>query len=138
MTGEVYAALKGHTILGRLMRDDGGSERGFLAGVEAARKAGPAGNLLHHFFSVRTLGLFDLLPPDELPEYLSGLLIGAEILAAGRPGQSVTILASEELGRRYGKAADALGLAWTAGPADSVVRGLAAVARAAGLIGEAS
>jgi 2-keto-3-deoxy-galactonokinase len=62
------------------------------------------------------LGLFHLLPGEELPDYLSGLLIGAEILAAARPGQTITIFGSNELTDRYGRAADALGLAWNPRP----------------------
>ncbi|MCL4766735.1 MAG: 2-dehydro-3-deoxygalactonokinase [Hyphomicrobiaceae bacterium] len=137
MTGEVYGALRGHTILGRLMRDGAPAGGGFLQGVEAARRGGPAGRLLHQLFSVRTLGLFELLPADELPEYLSGLLIGAEIAASARAGETITIFGSDELTMRYGKAAEALGVAWNRGPSDSVVAGHLLIARAAGLLGAA-
>lgn len=142
MTGEVYAALKGHTILGRLMEDGVRSfshpgSRGFLQGVEAARRGGPAGSLLHRLFSVRTLGLFELLPAAELSDYLSGLLIAAEVLAAARTGDIITIFGSEELMARYGSAAEALGFAWNRGPSDSVVAGHLTIARAAGLLGAA-
>lgn len=136
MTGEVYGALKNHTILGRLMKDGQPKGEGFLKGVEAARRQGAAsaGALLHQLFSVRTLGLFHLLPGEELPDYLSGLLIGAEILAAARPGQTITIFGSNELTDRYGKAANALGLVWNRGPERSVVTGHVRIAQAAGLL----
>jgi 2-dehydro-3-deoxygalactonokinase len=135
MTGEVYGALRNHTILGRLMKAGQAKGDGFLKGVEAARRQGTsAGSLLHQLFSVRTLGLFDLLPGEELSDYLSGLLIGAEILAAAQPGQAITIFGSDELTDRYGKAADALGLIWNRGPERSVVAGHLQIARAAGLL----
>lgn len=137
MTGEVYAALKDHTILGRLMEGQATGDEGFLQGVETARHSGTAGTLLHRLFSARTLGLHDRLPPVELSAYLSGLLIGAEIAAAAPPGMEFTILGSEALASRYAKAAEALGRSWRRGPADSVVPGLLAIARAAGLIGGA-
>ena len=135
MTGEVYGALKNHTILGRLMKTGRAEGHGFLRGVEAARQDGTAGHLLHQLFSVRTLGLFELLAPDELPEYLSGLLIGSEIKAAAEAGQSITIFGNDALTERYGKAADALGLTWNRGPEHSVVAGQLLLARAAGLLG---
>lgn len=139
MTGEVYGALRSHTILGRLMKSGQSKGEGFLKGVEAARRQGAsAGALLHQLFSVRTLGLFDLLQGEELPDYLSGLLIGAEILAAAQPGQTITIFGSDELTDRYGKAADALGLAWNRGPERSVVAGHVQIARAAGLLESAA
>jgi 2-dehydro-3-deoxygalactonokinase len=136
MTGEVFAALKEHTILGRLMTTAGESARGFLRGVETARAApGPPGLLLHRLFATRTLGLFDRLGPDELADYLSGLLIGADLAAAAPRGRSITIIGGSELVRRYGEAADILGLPWQRGPQDSVVAGQVEIARAAGLLG---
>ena len=38
--------------------------------------------MLHQLFSVRTLGLFNELPPEKLASYLSGLLIGIEVAGA--------------------------------------------------------
>ncbi len=115
MTGEAFAALKQHTILGRLMAEGDASVRGFASGVEHAREnTGPAGSLLHSLFSVRTLGLFEMLSGQELSDYLSGLLIGSEIRAAAVPGQIATILGSEEL--------------------DCLAAGQVLIARAAGLI----
>lgn len=137
MTGEIYSALRGHTILGRLMKDGVSSDVGFLRGVETARRSKPAGDLLHRLFSVRTLGLFDLVAAEDLPEYLSGLLIGAEIAAAAQAGQAITILAAADLTSRYGKAAEALGLAWNPGPEYPVVAGHLQLARAARLLEQA-
>lgn len=79
MTGEAFAALRGHTILGRMMRDGPVDGAPFDAGV--ARSAEPGG-LLHHLFGVRALSLADRLPESEAPAYLSGVLIGHEVRAA--------------------------------------------------------
>ena len=54
MTGEAFAALSAHTILGRLMQGDEEDEAAFDRGV--ARAADPGG-LLHHLFGARTLVL---------------------------------------------------------------------------------
>ncbi|WP_036165653.1 2-dehydro-3-deoxygalactonokinase [Massilia sp. 9096] len=82
MTGELFALLRAHSVLGRLMQgEDAPLEQGFDAGVRAA--AGSAG-LTHQLFAVRTLGLTGELAPAALSGYLSGLLIGSEIDAALR------------------------------------------------------
>jgi len=139
MTGEVFAALRGHTILGRLMpegeRGDGaGLRRGVLEGAALPS----AGSLLARLFSVRTLGLFDELPGRELSDYLSGLLIGAELAEATRHGAGRFIaVKSQGLERQYDAAADILGLDCVPAPADCVVLGHLAIARAAGLVVDA-
>lgn len=79
MTGELYALLRQHSVLARLMPADGvspSSPEAFLKGVQAARVDRGLG---HQLFAVRTLGLFKQLAPEQLPDYLSGLLIGHEI-----------------------------------------------------------
>jgi 2-dehydro-3-deoxygalactonokinase len=82
MTGELFALLREHSVLGRLMKgEDAPLEQGFDAGVRAA--AGSAG-LTHQLFAVRTLGLKGEMAPEALSGYLSGLLIGSEIDAALR------------------------------------------------------
>ncbi|RZL86834.1 MAG: 2-keto-3-deoxy-galactonokinase, partial [Variovorax sp.] len=55
------------------------SPEAFLKGVDAARDGG---GLSHQLFAVRTLGLFKQLTAEQLPDYLSGLLIGHEITHA--------------------------------------------------------
>ncbi len=80
MTGEVYAALTAHTILGRTMKRPAQPDTpAFLRGVTVAREHGSAG-LLATAFSTRTLGLTGQLSADEQPDYLSGVVIGHELL----------------------------------------------------------
>ena len=82
MTGELFALLKDHSILGRLMTasDDGRDQSAFEQGLDAATTL--PGGLLQHLFSARTLGLFDRLPENAIASYLSGLLIGHELADA--------------------------------------------------------
>jgi 2-dehydro-3-deoxygalactonokinase len=134
MTGEVFAALRGHTILGRLMSSEAGTGRGFAEGVAAARTPGGPGQLLHLVFHARTLALFDRLPQREVADFLSGLLIGVEIIEAAGTGGGFAIVAGDALAERYAAAAARLGLAATRPPADCAPAGAAAIARAAGLI----
>lgn len=82
MTGELFAVLRAHSVLGRLMpAEDGRDSAAFASGVDAARASGERG-LGHQLFSVRTLGLAGTIPASGLADYLSGLLIGHELRAA--------------------------------------------------------
>jgi 2-dehydro-3-deoxygalactonokinase len=87
MTGELYALLRRHSVLARLMPAAIGDGlfrlEPFLAGVRAAG-APRAGALGHLLFSVRTLGLGGQLASEDAPDYLSGLLIGSEVAAGLR------------------------------------------------------
>lgn len=82
MTGELFAVLKQHSVLGRLMPTGQGEadDASFITGLDAARKMMGQG-LSHQLFSVRTLGLMGDMPPGGLADYLSGLLIANELLA---------------------------------------------------------
>jgi 2-dehydro-3-deoxygalactonokinase len=132
MTGEVYAALTGHTILGRLMQldappDDAAFARGVAYGLEA-----PAA-LLSRIFSARTLGLFEQLAAAALPSYLSGLLIGSEIgsaLAMRQRPKRITLLASPALASRYAAALRLAGVTCDVGSPLCAALGLARIMRA--------
>lgn len=137
MTGEVFAALRDHTILGRLMTHPTSfHEAAFLAGVHAGGAPGGPGALLNRIFSARTLGLFDHLPGDSLADYLSGVLIGAEVAdnTTDTIGP-VHLIGSVALTARYATACPLLGVS-VAPPVDNAAaRGTYLVARAANLIG---
>ncbi|MEX0280910.1 MAG: 2-dehydro-3-deoxygalactonokinase [Arenibacterium sp.] len=136
MTGEIFAALKEHTILGTLMQDDAFNEDAFEMGVKAGLEG--ASNLLHNLFHVRTLPLMGKIPNDATSDYMSGLLIGAEIAAAmaeaGDMG-SVTIVGRNDLSNRYEIALRIAGVESRIAPDDIVARGHFLIARAAGLVG---
>jgi 2-dehydro-3-deoxygalactonokinase len=123
MTGEIFAALKGHTILGALMASGGESREGFAEGVRAASRLDGPGDLLHAVFMTRTLGLFGQMKPEQLPDYLSGLLIGAELLSGGRNASGAVVIGSPELTARYCRAGELLGLTLEPAPADCALRG---------------
>lgn len=137
MTGEAYALFTQHGILGRLMRfgeppDAAAFERGVRHGL-----AEP-GTLLHTLFAVRTAGLFERLPPEALPDFLSGLLIGAEIAGAThqRPVKRVTLLAEPALAERYTRALALAGIAARPAPDEATARGQWRLALAAGIVEE--
>jgi 2-dehydro-3-deoxygalactonokinase len=135
MTGEVFGALKEHTILGRLMREGPTDPDGFARGCRAGATLGSAGALLNSLFATRTYGLMNQLPDTALSDYLSGLLVGAEIAEATKQVESsVTIIASPALAERYRDALRLLGRESTLAPADCVAAGHWRIAQAAGLV----
>ncbi|MEZ5935744.1 MAG: 2-dehydro-3-deoxygalactonokinase, partial [Alphaproteobacteria bacterium] len=138
MTGELFAVLKDHSILGRLMTPEGGEEHAaFKQGLDAHRSL--PGDLLQQLFSARTLGLFERLPGNALATYLSGLLIGHEIAEAlgnleAAPGQApILVIGSSGLAERYRAALAHAGLETTAPDDDAAAHGHVALARVSGL-----
>jgi 2-dehydro-3-deoxygalactonokinase len=107
MTGEMFAVMKAHSILGRMMRDGPVDEAAFGDGV---KRSGQAGGLLHHLFGTRSRALFGELPDAASASYLSGLLIGHEIRAAGVRTGRVQLLGNAQLAATYAKALAALGM----------------------------
>ncbi|WP_374333910.1 2-dehydro-3-deoxygalactonokinase, partial [Aestuariivirga sp.] len=135
VTGEVFAALKDHTILGRLMKPGPDDEEAFAMGVRAALED-PAG-FLHRIFSARSLGLFGELAPEAISSYLSGQVIGTEVAHAIRDNPreaEYAVLASPGIGGRYVKAIEIAGLKVRYGDPQAIVKGLAIIARKAGII----
>jgi 2-dehydro-3-deoxygalactonokinase len=139
MTGEIFAALRGHTILGRTMQAPATPDlAAFDRGVDVARSPLARAGVLSTIFSTRTLGLTGALSAEAQADYLSGLLIGHEVAAldalAHRP--AIVLVGSPELCERYRRALHAFGHAPPAIAAGATARGLWRVARSAGLLSE--
>lgn len=159
MTGEFYALLHEHSILGadstNRAKPDAASDadidqskwqRAFHLGVDVALDpARPA--LTRTAFTARTRVIGADLLPDEVPDYLSGLVIGTEIAdalarrdtdcesrsAVGVP-RNVVLLGEPVLAQRYERALRTVGIEARLGASDAAVRGLVQVARTAGLL----
>ncbi|HYL19428.1 MAG TPA: 2-dehydro-3-deoxygalactonokinase [Burkholderiales bacterium] len=121
MTGEVFAIMRQHSILGRMMREAQVDEEAFADGVVRARDAG---GLLHHLFGVRSAGLFGQLADESSASYLSGLLIGHELASIPRLSETVYVLAAEQLAARYVQALSTCGISALVLDSDAVVKGL--------------
>ena len=124
MTGEAFGALRGHTILGRMMREGPSNGAPFDAGV---RRAGDPGGLLHHIFGARAEVLAGRLAETDAAAYLSGILIGHEVRAAmeGRRGEVVHVIGAPELTALYGRAISAHGAFAERHDGEAAARGLA-------------
>ena len=138
MTGELYAVLREHSILGRLLTND--SDPDALArGVGTSLRDGAA--LSHDLFSARTLALTGALAPAGVGDYLSGLLLGAEIAAARKwlvqhrlDAATVTLVGDARLCERYQHAMRLAGIDAVFGPGDAAARGLFRIATHAGML----
>jgi 2-dehydro-3-deoxygalactonokinase len=138
MTGELYALLVEHSILGRLSAP-GSDDEALARGVRHSLRGGAA--LTHDLFSARTLALTDKLAPSGVGDYLSGLLLGAEIAAARRwldrmrlATTRLTVVGAQALVRKYRAALAIAGIDAEIGADDAAARGLWRVARHAGLL----
>jgi 2-dehydro-3-deoxygalactonokinase len=141
VTGELFAALRDHTVAGAFARAAAAKSPGdaFALGVE--RGAGAAtcqrkSGLLGLLFGARALPLMGGLAEDDAGEYLSGLLVGAEIGEGRRlhPGEEPHIAGAEALVNRYLAAFAALGIPARAAPPRAAARGLFRIARDGGLL----
>ena len=141
LTGELFAILKAHSILGRLMPADAPQAvdtQAFVLGVNTARHSAP-GDLSHQMFATRTLGLTGRLPPAALSDYLSGLLIGHELLSglasvSGTATAPLTMIGAPPLCARYAHALSLMGYHAEALLDNTAPAGLWHFALAAGLI----
>lgn len=116
MTGEVYALLVQHSILGRSMgnaklpEDSGDARDAFLQGLGNASSGSGKLGVLATVFSSRVLGLVGRLTGAQQREYLSGLLLGHEItglLAGVREGwrqARIALIGRPALCTRYAEA----------------------------------
>jgi 2-dehydro-3-deoxygalactonokinase len=141
ITGELFASLRDHTIAGAFARAAPAKAPGSAFSLGAERGAAAAAGktksgLLGLLFGARALPLMGKLEPDDSGEYLSGILIGAEIGEARRlyPGEEPYVAGAEALVKRYLKAFDALGFCAHAAPPRAAARGLFRIARDGGLL----
>ncbi|MBF6033351.1 2-dehydro-3-deoxygalactonokinase [Pseudomonas sp. P155] len=148
MTGEVFAVLSEHSILGRTQQHSVTFDaQAFDRGVQIAQSADGELGVLSTLFSARTLGLTGELSPTAQADYLSGLMIGHELAALAtvqrrrrdKPNlPSIILIGNAQLCARYGRALDACGFANVTLAEQATERGLWQLALAAGLIDSSS
>ena len=148
MTGEVFAVLSEHSILGRTQQQGAAFDgQAFDRGVQVALSADGELGVLSTLFSARTLGLTGELSPTAQADYLSGLMIGHELAALAavqrrrraKPNlPSIVLIGNAQLCARYSRALDACGFANVTLAEQATERGLWQLALAAGLIDSSS
>lgn len=104
LTGELFALLRQHSLLGRMMVAGEHDDAAFAEGVARSARDG---ELLHTLFGVRTRALFDELAPHRVSSYLSGLLIGHELRSLPPTTGRVHVIAATGLAHVYAAALQA-------------------------------
>ncbi|WP_095137231.1 2-dehydro-3-deoxygalactonokinase [Pseudomonas sp. Irchel s3a10] len=148
MTGEVFAVLSEHSILGRTQQQGAAFDGlAFDRGVQVALSADGELGVLSTLFSARTLGLTGELAPTAQADYLSGLMIGHELAALATVQRrrrnsvhlpAIILIGNAQLCARYGRALDACGFARITLAEQATERGLWQLALAAGLLDSSS
>ena len=139
MTGELFGVLTQHSILGRLMQWPDSPQAldpaAFAAGLDLGRVAGD--HLSHSLFAARTAGLMGRWSATQLPDFLSGILLGSEVASAlsvlPEP-REVALLGDEPLCARYALALKAQGVASRVLAQEATTLGQFRMAQAAGLL----
>ena len=140
MTGELYALLVDHSMLGRVAGHEPGPflrdafSRGVARGLDD-------GELAHDLFGARTLSLSGEIPTAGVTDWLSGLLIGREVRAArawlrhsGVETSTVRIIGADALVERYDLALGDAGVATERAAHDAAASGLWRIAQRAALV----
>lgn len=114
LTGELHHLLLQHSLVGAGLPPQETSADAFAAGLQRGIN-NPA--VLPQLFEVRASHVLGALPREQVSEFLSGLLIGAEVatLSATFAGQqAITLVAGSSLTSRYQQAFRAIGREVTA------------------------
>lgn len=105
MTGEMFALLKAHSLIGAQMTDAVTPGVEFLRGVTDAAD----GALLTRLFGVRAAFVTGASGGQDAASYVSGLLIGSDVRSQVSDGARVYVLADPSLGALYKAAIGAVG-----------------------------
>ncbi len=109
MTGELHHLLLNHSLIGAGLPPQENSADAFAAGLERGLNA-PA--ILPQLFEVRASHVLGTLPREQVSEFLSGLLIGAEVASMRdyvTHQHAITLVAGTSLTARYQQAFQAMG-----------------------------
>lgn len=105
MTGELFALLRDHSILSRQLGGEITAGPAFLDGV----RDGAARPLIQLLFGARAGFLLGSRAEADIADYVSGVLIGADVAAADLRGRDAYILSDAALGQLYAAAVTELG-----------------------------
>ncbi|WP_297197858.1 2-dehydro-3-deoxygalactonokinase [uncultured Pluralibacter sp.] len=119
LTGELHHLLLHYSLIGAGLPEQQPSSQAFASGLD---KGLNDLTLLPQLFEVRARHVLGALPREQVSEFLSGLLIGAEVasMCARFPGlQAITLVAGPSLAVRYQQALRAAGRIVTAVSGDA-------------------
>lgn len=107
MTGELHYMLMNHSLIGKGLPEQRDDSAAFAAGLQSGLES-PA--LINKLFEARAARVLGDLPPEAVSEWLSGLLIGAEVSTLRGDTTKVTLVGGESLCHRYRQACTAAGI----------------------------
>jgi 2-dehydro-3-deoxygalactonokinase len=135
LTGEMYALMRHHSMVGRPATEPE-DPAGFDLGLAAAERNGGGGRvgLLHLLFGARAATVTGRLPPAALGPYISGLLTGDEINGAlaqfDRP-ETLTVIADGPRAEIFSRALARHGVqANIKAPVEALIAGLGRILNA--------
>jgi 2-dehydro-3-deoxygalactonokinase len=137
VTGEIFGTLSRHSFLSKVAREPATPNwDAFLKGVALVRDAKRPAGLLTHLFSVRTGWLSGGLVPEQMTDYLSGLVVASEFREAKalgwfKDGERIAVVGDDHLVEVYERVAGAFGLSLEPASEDAAVRGCLAIAQIA-------
>jgi 2-dehydro-3-deoxygalactonokinase len=145
MTGEMYALMVKDSILGAGVPEHRHApfpNDAFVRGVQTAKASGSRG-AWSTLFSTRALMLAGELQSEDVPEFLSGLLIGEEFRVArlsesATANTSLCLIGDASLCSRYALAAEHFDYPAPPIVEDATSRGLWELARQSGLLAQAT
>lgn len=141
-TGEVFALLTKHSFIAKAQDPAPGAEpdwESFDLGAKfAAGNDASADAFLSAIFSARTGILDGRLKPENILDYVSGLVIGSEFRQARtagwfKAGETIGIVGNNVLNSRYGRIAPLFGLTIEPGPENAAKRGITLIAAEAAM-----
>ena len=107
MTGEIHSVLMKHSLLGLGAVDQEANDDVFMQGLQRGYSEN---NIIPRLFEIRGANILGALKPCHVSEYLSGLLIGAEVASMQqifkfkKDDGAITIIANDFFFDRYKKA----------------------------------
>lgn len=109
MTGELHHLLLSQSLIGKQLPDQQADEAAFTLGLEKGREAP---SLVVDLFGARAARILGALSPTSVSDYLSGLLIGAEVAALRERYRAthITLVGEPALNERYRRAMAAHGV----------------------------
>ena len=112
-TGELFAALKSHSILIAPQSSHSDNDVAFYDGVNHAKNSRDSDSI-HLLFSVRSRQIIEELAQNDAASYLSGLIIGSDIKSAikqfglqphpNKAGKELIVIGEPALSKQYQKA----------------------------------
>ena len=140
MSGELFAVLKYHSILGKLMQGKADDMESFKKGCLQALDSSTG--LLSQLFSARSMGLFQQVEEEGIHSYLLGLILGSELKEAflrfsflrSTESSMLKLIGDGKLIEVYQRAFSLAGYSTKTVPGNPAVAGLRKIARLASII----